>query len=142
MEKENLLIAAIVIFVMLALLFIFSQRASTETTVSQKDGGGTYATKTSEGEVTIKLTPRKVQNGKLEVDITMDTHSVPLDTLDLKKLITLEYNSQTAQPTSAPSLSGHHASGTIIFDVAQELSTFTILIRGVPDVEVREVVWP
>ncbi len=142
MEKENLIIAAIVVVVVLALLFIFSQGASTETNDSQRAGDGAYATKTSEGEVTIKLTPQKVQNGKFDIDLVVDTHSVALDTLNLKELITLEYNGQTAQPTSAPSLSGHHASGTLVFDVLQEITTFKILITGVPDVQVREIVWP
>ena|SRR3989344_1327096 len=142
MEKENLIIAAIVALVIVALLFIFSQGASTETAVSQKAGNNAYATKTSQGEVTIELTPHKVQGRKFSVDITMDTHSVALDTLNLKELITLEYDGQTAQPASAPSFSGHHASGIIIFDVTKEPSTFTILIKSVPDVEVREIVWP
>lgn len=142
MEKENLIIAAIVVVVVLALLFIFSRGASTETTDSQRADDGAYATKTSQGEVTIELTPQKVQNGRLEIDMVMDTHSVALDTLNLKELITLEYNGQTTQPTSAPSFSGHHASGTVIFDVPQEPSTFKLLITGVPDVQVREIAWP
>ena len=96
---------------------------------------------TDEGDVAIDLTPSKVTNGRLSVEISVNTHSVDLSPYDLEKITILEYGGKTIYPESAPDLSGHHASGTIIFKVEDDLNEFRIRIRGIPKVEERLFEW-
>ena len=96
---------------------------------------------TNPGEVEIGLTPHKVINGKLNVDIAANTHSVDLSPFDLTKIITLEYDGKKINPIEAPQLGGHHASGTLVFNVDQEVKSFIITIIGIPKVEKRLFKW-
>ena len=75
---------------------------------------------TSMGDVEIELKPHEITNGQLKVDISANTHSVELDQFDLKEIVTLEYGGELIKPISAPTLSGHHVSGTLVFDVEFE----------------------
>ncbi len=101
---------------------------------------------TGPGEVSIELRPHEAKDGKLEVDISANTHSVDLSQFDLKQITTLEYDGKKLRPFSAPALSGHHASGTLLFDVAfnaeKDSEAFTITITGIPKVEERVFAWP
>ena len=54
---------------------------------------------TGPGEVSIDLKPHKVVNGHLEVDISVNTHSVSLEGFDLKELTTLEFKGEFVKPT-------------------------------------------
>ncbi|MBC8495309.1 hypothetical protein H8D36_04100 [archaeon] len=96
---------------------------------------------TDSGDVSVDLKPHKVVNGKLEVDISVNTHSVSLEGFDLKELTTLEFNGKFIKPTLAPSLTGHHNSGTLTFDVNENIDSFTIKIIGIPKVEERIFEW-
>lgn len=96
---------------------------------------------TASGEVSIELKPHEVSNGQLEVDISVNTHSVSLEKFNLKEITTLEFNGKSISPVSAPSLTGHHNSGTLIFDVDEDMNSFTIKIVGIPKVEERIFEW-
>ncbi|MEK6858246.1 MAG: hypothetical protein AABX39_06690 [Nanoarchaeota archaeon] len=96
---------------------------------------------TDEGEVSIALKPNKVDEGKLTVSISANTHSVDLTPFDLKELTTLEFEGKQIKPSSAPKLSGHHASGELVFEVGKELTAFTIKIKGIPKVAERVFEW-
>ncbi len=100
-----------------------------ETVVS----GGTGA-----GEVSIELTPENV-NGKLEVKVVVNTHSVDLTPFDLKQLATLTTGGRDYKPVEAPALGGHHTTGTLVFAVGA--ADFTIRIVGVPKVAERIFSW-
>lgn len=95
---------------------------------------------TGQGDVSIDLTP-DYANGKLVVKISANTHSVDLSQFDLKKMTTLKYGGKTVSPSSAPSLSGHHASGILIFDLEEKMDSFTIKIEGIPLIEERIFTW-
>ncbi len=96
---------------------------------------------TDEGDVAVDLTPVEIKDGKLRVSIAANTHSVDLTQFDLKKLAVLEYNGKTASPSSADSLSGHHANGELVFDTG-DVKEFTIRIKGIPKTEERVFAWP
>ncbi|MBI4447943.1 hypothetical protein HY643_03105 [Candidatus Woesearchaeota archaeon] len=96
---------------------------------------------TDEGNVGIDLTPEGVENGQLKVTIAANTHSVDLSQFDLKQITTLEYNGKSIKPSSAPSLSGHHVTDALVFDVGEETKSFTITIKGIPKVEERVFKW-
>lgn len=100
-----------------------------------------YETKTSESAVTIGLTPKEHKNGKLYVDIEINTHTVDLSQFDLTNLVTLKSNTKSINPSSAPELSGHHISGTLIFDIENPPSNLIIEVRGFPDIPIRTFEW-
>lgn len=92
---------------------------------------------TETGDVLIELTPRAIDNGKLEVDIAANTHSVDLAQFDLKEITTLSFNGKELKPISAPSLTGHHSSGTLVFNVGANIESYTITITNIPLIEIR-----
>ena len=94
------------------------------------------------GDVLIELTPIGIKNGKFEVQVTANTHSVDLSQFDLMQQTILQYDNKKAKPLSAPKLNGHHSSGTIIFDIKEGINNFKITITGIPNVEERVFEWP
>lgn len=96
---------------------------------------------TNQGDVLIELTPHKVDKRRLEVDISVNTHSVDLSQFDLKQITTLKYKDKSIKPSLVPSLNGHHSSGTLVFDVDEDIDIFTIIIVGIPNVEERIFSW-
>ena len=98
-------------------------------------------TKTSEGEVTVDLTPKEFNGGKFYVDIGVNTHSVDLNGFDLKELVKLDINGEVIKPISAPELNGHHNSGTLVFEVEDKPKNFVIKIKGLPDTNERIFEW-
>ncbi len=103
---------------------------------------GTIATGSTEtGDVLIELTPYSAKNGKLEVDISANTHSVDLSQFDLKEATTLEMNGKRLKPISATTLAGHHSSGRLVFDLGKRINSYAIIIEGVPMEQNRRFVW-
>jgi|SRR3989338_6414745 len=110
--------------------------------VAQKAELRTVSTgSTQTGDVLIELTPKYIGSNKLAVDFSANTHSVDLTPFDLMMITALEHNGNVLKPESAPSLSGHHGSGTLVFDTGKELKTFKITIKGIPAVEERVFEW-
>lgn len=101
-----------------------------------------FARKSSESTVTIDLEPHQYQNGVLDIDIYLNTHSIEMSQFDLKKQVKLVMNNQEYYPVDAPSLSGHHNSGTLRFEIPEEPSEHKIIITGIPDIEERVFEWP
>lgn len=96
---------------------------------------------TNAGDVSIVLTPQEIIDEVLRVDISVNTHSVDLSPFDLTKITGLEYGGKVFAPVSAPSLGGHHSSGTLKFNVDENVDAFIIKIRGIPNVEERVFKW-
>lgn len=96
---------------------------------------------TDQGDVLIELTPRWVTDTRIDVAFTANTHSVDLAQFDLLPITSLEVNGKTIEPLSAPNLRGHHASGTLVFDVPEKTSTFTITILTIPKEQERVYAW-
>lgn len=96
---------------------------------------------TGPGDVAIELTPLGVKEGKLEVQIAANTHSVDLSPFDLKELTTLEYTGKLLKPQSVPRLVGHHVYGVMAFPLAEDPGEFAITITGIPRVGERIFEW-
>lgn len=116
---------------------IQATRAAAATTQGETKTTGT----TGEGDVAISLTPQQVSGGVLAVDIKADTHSVDLSPFNLAQAITLAIGGKTYRPTSAPKLTGHHASGTLLFKIKKRPEQMTIKIQGIPAQEQRVYQW-
>lgn len=99
-------------------------------------------TKTSEGEVSVELTPGKYSNGVFNVHYALNTHSVDMSTIDLQQQVTLVVDGKSYSPQNKPVLSGHHTSGELEFQVALKPDTFEIVVVNVSDVSERRFVWP
>ncbi|MFV1988529.1 MAG: hypothetical protein ACC682_14725 [Gemmatimonadota bacterium] len=100
-----------------------------------------YASRTSEGEVTFDVQPRW-EDGALFVDVEANTHSVPLESLDLAAQVRLVIGTDSFAPDEAGELSGHHGNATLEFRLESRPEEFTIEIRDVPDVPIRTLTWP
>lgn len=96
---------------------------------------------TDPGSVEIALTPHKVKDGKMIVDIATNTHSVTMSQFDLTKIMTLEYNGKVMYPSSVPQMEGHHIRGTVVFDVENQPNKFTIKIINIPSIQERVFSW-
>lgn len=100
-----------------------------------------YATRTSKGEVTVEVRPRW-SGGAVVLEISADTHSVDLSTLDLADAVRLLVGGEEHAPSDATSLGGHHAVARVTFSSIPSLpSAFDVRIRGVPDVPERTLSW-
>lgn len=100
-----------------------------------------YQTKTSNGIVTIDITPKEYKDNKLYMDISINTHTVDLAQYDLKKLTTLYYLDKTIKLEQAPELKEHHSSGILIFNTEKEIKNFKVVITGIPDISERVFEW-
>jgi hypothetical protein len=97
---------------------------------------------TEQGDVALELTPTKMNDGTLSVDVSANTHSVDLSSFDLMNIILLEYGGKKITPLSAPQLNGHHTYGTVVFDVDDfETTSFTIIVENIPQIEQRVFRW-
>ena len=92
----------------------------------------------SEGDVTVDIQLLSKEDGQMSFSIVFNTHSVDLSQFDLQDLVTLEYGGNVLQPVSVPQLSGHHASGTVLFDVKEKADNFIVRVRGIPQEMERE----
>lgn len=86
---------------------------------------------TGSGDVEIALTP-SFTAGRLTVAAAFNTHSVDLSPFDLQQAVILELNGKEILPVQVFSLSGHHASGQIVFNIPPETKGWSITIRGIP----------
>ena len=100
-------------------------------------------TKSSQGEVTIELTPVDYDKGKLSINIGVNTHSIDdLNTYDLTKITVLKTGTFNINPVSAPKISGHHGSGKLVFEIEKLPNEFTISINGLNNESNRKFIWP
>lgn len=99
--------------------------------------------RTSEGEVSVELLPKEYKEGKFIVGIGVNTHTVgDLDQYNLQEIITLITKGKSYKPISTPSLSGHHNSGELVFELPQEPTEYQITIVGLDAVPTRNFNWP
>ena len=131
MKKANLITIVLVFIFLSAFLFY----------ILNYNSKITYGTKTSQSAVTIDITPLEFKNGKFYVDIKLNTHTVDLDNYDFHKAVILNYNNLIFNPEESLKLSGHHFSGTFIFNVNEKPKFFTIKVLGIPDIEERLFTW-
>lgn len=114
---------------------------------SGQPGSSGLLTRTSEGgQVTVVVGWAGPSAGTV-FDISLDTHSVDLDALDLASTVLRNDRGETvaAEPWTAPK-GGHHREGTLAFDgdAAQFLAKarwIEIVIKGVGDLPERPLRW-
>jgi hypothetical protein len=110
------------------------------TAQEQPSNAGGYETQESAGAVTLELQPRWA-DGLLLVEVSANTHSVDLATLDLAGDVRLVVDEVEYAPVEAGSLSGHHARATLRFEVPERPAAFHLMIQDVPDSPLRILSW-
>jgi hypothetical protein len=95
----------------------------------------------SSGDAVLELTPAIVSKNSLIVKFRFNTHSVSMNSMDLKEMTTLEYNGKVLKPVKASRVGGHHTTGSIVFETGEDVGSFTIKIKGIPNIEERIYEW-
>jgi len=111
------------------------------TTTSQSGLSEIITGSAETGDVAIQLKPLGIKDGKLIFEFAANTHSVSLSDFDLSEITTLEYDNIDILPESVPTMSGHHASGQLIFGLGVMPDNFTVKIKGIPSVSERIYQW-
>jgi hypothetical protein len=140
----------------LALLFSGCAAASLSTLVTPSASGGpsstspdpsNLTTRTSEGGEVIVFVDWAGPAAGAVFDVTLDTHSVDLDALDLSDAILRNDRGETmlAQPWAAP-MGGHHRDGALTFDgdAAPFFAGSTwieLVLSGIGDIPERTLRW-
>ena len=91
----------------------------------------TYQTRGSQGDISFRLTPRRATPGRLTIAIGADTHSGDLAEVHLRDAMALQANGQTYHPIEASSLAGHHAEGSVTFELPNMPDRFAMTITSV-----------
>ncbi len=154
MKIEKIFTAFMVVFVGMALIYMFKKHRGGDAyliaeVLAEENQTQTrtlsFYTKTTgslgSGDALIELTPSVVDKNRLVVKFRLNTHSVRLSQYDLTQITTLEYEGKEIKPVKASRLGGHHSSGTIIFNPGENISSFTIRIKGIPRIEERFYKW-
>jgi len=135
MKNKNLIIP-ITVFAILAIFFSVFYAFNPKEPVDKIS-----ETKTSQGEVTIDLTPQEYRNNILYFQIGLNTHSVNLENYNLREHIILVYDGKTESPKEVPKLVGHHNNGIMSFKTEYKPKEYLIKISGIPDVQERVLEW-
>jgi hypothetical protein len=147
---RNYILYGLLILVIVVLVFAFTgfssnipiRTGNTKGQVADKSGFKSIDSgSTGMGDVSVELTPLGINNNQLSIKISVNTHSVSLGQFDLKEITTLEYNGKSIKPISAPNLGGHHSNGELVFEVGEQVNSFTIRIKGIPKVDERVFEW-
>ncbi|MEK6904403.1 MAG: hypothetical protein AABW87_02300 [Nanoarchaeota archaeon] len=140
MENKNFVIfgaIAVAVFILFVLVF----PSSPESGAGAANTIGSYEQRTSNGAVSIDLTPLGLNGNNMEFKMGVNTHTVDLSNYDLTNLAVLVYDGNSVKPTSAPRLSGHHVSGVIAFPADRNIKNFKVVVKGIPDVNERVFEW-
>ncbi len=144
-KDEYIMYGVIVVGVVILGYFIYGFLFSSDTDFSPISSSLSLTTistgSTDEGDVSIDLTPQKIEQGKLYVSLAANTHTVDLSGFNLKQIISLSFDDKVIKPREAPTLSGHHANGMLVFNVGKPLTSFTITIEGIPQQQKRVYQW-
>ena len=89
-----------------------------------------FESTSNEGSVDLTLEPESYSNGKFNVRVSVNTHSVELSQFNLKEIVSLEYDGKSTKPISTPELSGHHSSGILIFEVDKKPTKYSFKVEG------------
>lgn len=101
-----------------------------------------YPTRSSEGDISFRLTPRPWTAGRLILDVQADTHSGDLAELTWRDVMTLQVGSHVYRPVEATAFSGHHAQGSVTFDVPEAPDRFAVTMSGIRRMDALRFEWP
>lgn len=131
----------------IALIVVFTvggcnstQAGSSQNMQTQQSTFMSFEEKISNGEVTISLSP-EYQKGVLKVAYSINTHTADLSGINLQEQISLNMDGKKINPSSPNSLSGHHNSGILEFNVNEIALPFEIIVKDVPDIQLRRFEW-
>lgn len=99
----------------------------------------------SRGPVTVvvTLTEAPAVGAPLRVKVSLDTHSVGLDTIAFDRVVALRTSAGDLSPTAveASQGGGHHRSALLVFPPPAEAGPVSIVVKDVGGVAERAFVW-
>ena len=102
---------------------------------------GSFATQSTGTSVSFELTPRAADAGRLAIALRANTHSGDLAEIDLAKAMRLHVGGESFAPVEAPSLSGHHDGGSVVFEPGSAPAHFDVTISGVRGMPELRLSW-
>lgn len=143
-----ILIAVVAIF-LAYFFFVVSRDIEEDKTQSpnqQKQmGQSSLGTKTDEqGQVTVKVTPKTLNDTEWKFDVIFDTHSVELDQdiMQIAELLDSQGNVYKPIAWEGAGPGGHHREGILIFNPTQPLPEYVELkIKDVGGISERSFRW-
>ena len=100
-----------------------------------------YEEQESSGVISISVQPTVVTADQISFNISLNTHSGSLASVDLKRQVRLKIGDAVLEPSEVPQLSGHHSGGTIVFRIERSFNDFELIVSNVPDKLEREFKW-
>ena len=84
--------------------------------------------------MTVEYIPKKSDKNTRAFEISLDTHSVELDSFDFVKDVILEKDGKAIPPAnSIPSGGGHHRKAEVVFERVKSPFTISLInLSGVP----------
>lgn len=153
MKLERYFTFFLVVFITLALLYLFVKKSGGGTDTAEA-AASEYQTQTTaqvyepkttgstdSGDALIELTPLAADKGRMVVQFSINTHSVRLSSFDLKEITRIVFHGKEIKPASADRIGGHHSAGSIVFDTGEDIRDFTIRITGIPRIKDRVYEW-
>lgn len=133
-----------IVILLIAIISLFELKSS-KTTNSQQNlvpsaniNQNSNKLEKEEGNVTVAVEyfPQKSDKNTVVFNISLDTHSVDLNSFDFSKDIVLEKEGFTTPIKSTPSGSGHHRQAEVIFKRVN--APFSIVLKSLDSVPRRE----
>lgn len=152
MFNRNAIPFLVIIIITLAVLAFFAysifrpnpEVQSTLTNQSTENSSSLSEQTDEQGQVTVKVKPLNIQQNSnvWEFEVTLDTHSVELDT-DLAKDAVLIVNGTEypARSWTGDPPGGHHRKGVLAFQSLSEANVVQLKIRGIGGVAERVFEW-
>lgn len=132
-------VPSLVLLVVAVLALVRPGGASMSTAGAQVFG----VTRESDGAVMVALTPKSFADGRLVMEMGVNTHTVnDLDRYDLTRIVFLKVGDREIAPEAAPSLHGHHNAGELVFPLETMPEAFSVEIRNLNGAGVRTYSWP
>lgn len=146
MKNNNIILSLILVAILVvatsAVASLVKKDNPKKWEANDKDTNNKWATKTSNGQISVDLTPLNFENGYLVVDSRFNTHSGDLAEYNLLEMVRLNANGQAIKPVEVPKLSWHHGGGNFKFKLDNLPEQFSITIKDLPDVDERKFNWP
>ncbi|MBS3146564.1 hypothetical protein J4471_02600 [Candidatus Woesearchaeota archaeon] len=127
---SNKILAIIIILVLFGGTFAAFQISSRKKVSNVQNEIFNFESIEGPGDITLTLKPKDYNNNLLNIEISVNTHSIELSTYDLQDLVNIQYKGNRIKPISAPNLQGHHGSGSLIFNIDEKPANYNFIVEG------------
>lgn len=98
--------------------------------------------RSNQGEVMFEFIPRGVVDDHFQIEVRVNTHNGDLAALNLQEVAILRVGETVYRPSSPVRLGGHHAHGTLLFELNKVPQKFELVIKSVRSMGDLTFRWP